>query len=154
MKMLWILSGLLLILTLTGAPINAQTVTISSGPQIVFDKETHDFGEVFMYGDGNCVFKFSNTGNEPLILTDVRAGCGCTVPEWPREPLLPGDTATIRVRYTTLNRVHQINRSIVVTSNAKNKPTQVLRLIGNVIAPPDEVTPGTKVEPINTPALR
>jgi len=148
------LSGILMILAITGFKIDAQTITNLSGPQIVFDKETHDFGVVYMYGDGSCIFKFSNTGNEPLILTDVRAGCGCTVPEWPKEPLLPGDTATIRVSYTTMNRVHQINRSIVVSSNASNKPVQVLRLIGNVIASPVDTTLGKKADQNSIPSLR
>jgi hypothetical protein len=125
-----------------------------SGPQISFDKDTHDYGEVFMHGDGNCVFTFTNTGNEPLLLTNVRAGCGCTVPQWPREPLLPGDSAEIKVRYTTLNRPHQINRSIVVSSNATNKPTQVLRLKGSVIEPPPEFTPEKNLEKGRSPSSR
>ena len=119
----------------------AQTPETTQGAQIVFDKETHNYGDVYMHGDGNCIFRFSNTGNEPLILSDVKAGCGCTVPQWPREPLLPGDTASIKVRYTTLNRPHQINRSIVVTSNAVNRSSIILRLTGNVIEPPPAFTP-------------
>ena len=131
--------------------LNAQDV---SGPKIDFDKETHDYGEVYMHGDGNCVFTFTNTGNEPLILTNVRAGCGCTVPQWPREPVLPGESAEIKVRYTTLNRPHQINRSIVVTSNATNKPTLVLRLKGNVVEPPSEFSPEKSLDKNSTPSSR
>jgi hypothetical protein len=139
-----------------GMQLNAQE-TVSgdiSGAKISFDKDTHDYGEVFMHGDGNCVFTFTNTGNEPLLLTNVRAGCGCTVPQWPREPLLPGDSAEIKVRYTTLNRPHQINRSIVVTSNATNKPTQVLRLKGSVIEPPPEFTPEKNLDKGGSPSSR
>jgi len=149
----------LLLITLLGAVgmlLTAQEPRSGSisGPQISFDKDTHDYGEVFMHGDGNCVFTFTNTGNEPLLLTNVRAGCGCTVPQWPREPLLPGESAEIKVRYTTLNRPHQINRSIVVTSNATNRPTQVLRLRGSVIEPPPEFTPEKKLDKGGSPSSR
>lgn len=154
MRILLFLSAILTGLIISPTNLSCQVAINLSGPHIVFDKETHDYGEVYMHGDGNCVFKYSNIGNEPLILTEVRASCGCNLPEWRREPLPPGDTATIRVRYTTLNRVHQINRSIVVTSNAVNRPTQVLRLIGNVVALPDEITPGTKIDRSGTPSVR
>ncbi|HHN48455.1 MAG TPA: DUF1573 domain-containing protein [Bacteroidales bacterium] len=126
----------------------------NNGPQISFDKETHDYGEIFMHGDGNCVFTFTNTGNEPLLLTNVRAGCGCTVPQWPREPVLPGDSAEIKVRYTTLNRPHSINRSIVVTSNAINKPSLVIRLKGKVVEPPPDFSPEKNLDIGGTPASR
>jgi len=126
----------------------------NNGPQISFDKETHDYGDIYMHGDGNCVFTFTNTGNEPLLLTNVRAGCGCTVPQWTREPVLPGETGEIKVRYTTLNRAHSINRSIVVTSNATNKPSQVLRLTGKVIEPPPDFSPEKSLDKGSTPASR
>jgi hypothetical protein len=126
----------------------------NNGPQISFDKETHDYGEIFMHGDGNCVFTFTNTGNEPLLLTNVRAGCGCTVPQWPREPVLPGDSAEIKVRYTTLNRPHSINRSIVVTSNAINKPSLVLRLKGKVVEPPPDFSPEKNLDKGGTPSSK
>ncbi len=145
----FILSALILTTYLTTSLL-AQTP--SNGPQIVFEKDTHDYGDILMHGDGNCEFKFTNTGNEPLLLTNVRAGCGCTVPQWPREPINPGDTASIKVRYTTLNRPHQINRSIVVTSNATNRPTQVLRLTGNVISSPAEFTPEKPLDPGAVPS--
>lgn len=132
----------------------AQDAEKSNGPIIEFDKETHDYGEVYMHGDGNCVFTFTNKGNEPLLLTNVRAGCGCTVPQWPREPVLPGDSAEIKVRYTTLNRPHQINRSIVVTSNSINKPTLVLRLKGSVVAPPPEFTPEKTLDKGGSPSSK
>jgi len=112
-----------------------------SGPQIEFDKETHDYGTIYVNGDGNCVFTFKNIGTEPLVLSNVRAGCGCTVPEWPREPVLPGNSAQIKVRYTTLNRPHTINKTIVVTSNSVTKNTIVLRIKGEVVEAPNQATP-------------
>ena len=127
-------------LLLIANAIVAQNKDDVTGPQIKFDKETHDYGKIRLRGDGNCVFTFENTGNEPLVLTNVRAGCGCTVPQWPREPVLPGESAEIKVRYTTLNRPHTINKSIVVTSNSVTKNTVVLRIKGQVVDAADEST--------------
>lgn len=127
-------------LLLIANAIVAQNKDDVTGPQIKFDKETHDYGKIPLRGDGNCVFTFENTGNEPLVLTNVRAGCGCTVPQWPREPVLPGESAEIKVRYTTLNRPHTINKSIVVTSNSVTKNTVVLRIKGQVVDAADEST--------------
>ncbi len=130
----------------------SQTEPEVNGPQIQFDNETHDYGKVPLNGDGNCKFTFTNVGTEPLILTNVRAGCGCTVPQWPREPVLPGESAEIKVRYTTLNRAHKINKSIVVTSNSVDKSTVVLRIKGEVVAAAtDSTSPEKTKSEITTP---
>ncbi len=132
---------LLTLVQFSAGSLVGQTPDPTDGPKIKFDKEIHDYGDVYMYGDGNCIFKYTNTGTEPLLLNNVKAGCGCTVPDWSREPLMPGETASIKVRYTTLNRPHKIYRSIVVTSNAVNKPSVILKLKGNVIEPPPDNVP-------------
>lgn len=103
------------------------------GPAITFDKMVHDYGDVVKGGDGNCVFTFTNTGTEPLILSNVRSSCGCTVPSWTNEPIMPGKTGEIKVRYNT-NTVGNINKSVTVNSNAANSPTTVLRISGKVLA--------------------
>ncbi len=123
-----------------------------NGPQIVFDKETHDYGSIPINGDGNCVFTFTNTGNEPLVLSNVRAGCGCTVPQWPREPVLPGKSAEIKVKYTTLNRPHTINKTIVVTSNSIANETIVLRIKGEVVDNAPKTTPEKDQSQLSAPA--
>ncbi len=110
-----------------------------NAPEISFEKTVHDYGTVPYKGDGGCEFKFTNTGKEPLILTNVRSSCGCTVPSWPREPILPGQSDVIKVQYKT-NRIGRINKTITVQSNAKNK-TVVLRIKGQVV----------KEEPTGTP---
>lgn len=102
-----------------------------NAPVITFEKTTHDYGTVTKGGDGTCEFKFKNNGIEPLILSNVTSSCGCTVPEWPREPILKGKTASIKVKYDT-NRVSPINKTITVLSNAK-VPSVQLRIIGNVV---------------------
>ncbi|MFP5471604.1 MAG: DUF1573 domain-containing protein, partial [Bacteroidia bacterium] len=67
----------------------AQEEVKTSGAQISFDKEIHDYGTVDQGGNGECAFTFTNTGNEPLIITKAKGSCGCTVPEWPKEPIAP-----------------------------------------------------------------
>ncbi|MDD3876891.1 MAG: DUF1573 domain-containing protein [Bacteroidales bacterium] len=111
-----------------------QPVDNPNAPVITFESETYDYGRVPLNSDGSCEFKFRNTGKEPLILTNVRASCGCTVPSWPQEPIAPGESGVISVRYTTMNRVHTINKNITVQSNASN-PTIMLRLTGEVFDP-------------------
>lgn len=148
-KNLLVLTGVLMLaISLSGF---SQNETKVDGPKIEFDKETHDYGTIYINGDGNCVFTFTNAGNEPLLLTNVRAGCGCTVPQWPREPVLPGESAEIKVRYTTLNRPHKINKSIVVTSNSIEKNTIVLRIKGEVVPAPEEALPEKAQTQLSSP---
>lgn len=150
-KNLIALAGVLLLVLSFTASAFAQTESKTNGPVIEFDKETHDYGTVYVNGDGNCVFTFTNKGNEPLVLSNVRAGCGCTVPEWPREPVLPGKNAQIKVKYTTLNRPHTINKTIVVTSNSIVDNTIVLRIKGEVVAAPNQASPEKVQSPLSSP---
>jgi len=103
-----------------------------NAPVITFEKTTHDYGTVTKGGDGTCEFKFKNNGIEPLILSNVSSSCGCTVPEWPREPILRGKSAAIKVKYDT-NRIGPINKTVTVMSNGKVASIQ-LRIIGEVVA--------------------
>ncbi|MCF8367802.1 MAG: DUF1573 domain-containing protein [Bacteroidales bacterium] len=103
-----------------------------NAPVITFDKLTHDYGDIEQHGDGKCEFKFINEGKEPLILSNVRSSCGCTIPEWPRQPILPGKSEVIKVKYDT-KRVGMINKTISVYSNAKASPI-TLRIKGKVLA--------------------
>jgi hypothetical protein len=110
--------------------------------EINFDKDVHDYGTIKQGANGVYEFKFKNSGKEPLIISMARGSCGCTVPEWPKEPIKPGETASIKVSYDT-KRVGPINKTVTITSNAKNEPTKVLTIKGNVEATPaDEVFPG------------
>lgn len=110
-----------------------------NAPEISFEKTVHDYGTVPYKGDGKCEFKFTNTGKEPLILTNVRSSCGCTVPKWPREPILPGQSEVIHVEYKT-NRIGRINKTITVHSNAKTESV-VLRIKGQVVKEEQTGTP-------------
>lgn len=132
--------------------VNAQEVqqpANPNAPEITFPKVEHDYGTVTKGGNGDCEFTFKNTGKEPLILSNVRSSCGCTVPSWTREPVLPGKEGSIKVRYAT-SRVGMINKSITVESNAKNSPV-ILKIKGNVIEVPGSEGPEKVVSPEGSP---
>ena len=117
---------------------NAQNTTPAAndqandnGPKIEFANTTHDYGEIKKGGDGNCEFTFTNTGNEPLILSNVRASCGCTTPSWTKEPVMPGRTGVIKVRYNT-NNIGGFSKRVTVNSNSVTTPTVTLTIKGTV----------------------
>lgn len=97
---------------------------------IMFEKTTYDYGNIPQKGDGTCEFVFKNTGKAPLILSNVKSSCGCTVPEWPKKPIMPKKTGVIKVKYNTA-RLGNFQKSITVFSNAKNSPV-VLSIKGKV----------------------
>jgi hypothetical protein len=113
-----------------------------NAPQIEFETKVMDYGTIEQGSDGNRVFKFTNTGKEPLILTNVRPSCGCTTPKWSRNPIAPGETGEIQVRYNT-NSMGNFHKSITVTSNAKTA-TLTLTIKGKVI--PKETVQTTPVK--------
>ena len=100
--------------------------------KIEFKTETVDYGEIKKGSDGIRIFEFTNTGEIPLIISKVSSSCGCTIPKKPEEPILPGKTGEIQVKYDT-NRVGPIRKAITVISNAET-PTIVLKIKGEVKA--------------------
>ena len=110
-----------------------------NAPEISFDKTVHDYGTVVQGSDATCEFKFTNKGKEPLILQKPVSSCGCTVPTWPQEPILPGKSDVIKVTYSTHN-IGPINKTVTVNSNAKTARV-VLSIKGNVIAKPADKVP-------------
>jgi len=110
------------------------------GPVITFEKTEHDFGIIEQGGDGRCEFVFTNTGDQPLIVTQFQSSCGCLVPSWDHDPVLPGRKGSVRLRYDT-NRVGPINKSATLTSNSVDKPVLLLWIKGEVRPRTVEVTP-------------
>jgi copper(I)-binding protein len=110
-----------------------------NAPVITFEQTVHDYGTLEYGGDGTCYFKFTNTGKEPLIVQQPRSSCGCTVPSWPKTPILPGEGDEIKVTYNT-KKVGNINKTVTVTSNAKNSPV-ILRITGKVEPQQTQQTP-------------
>lgn len=101
-----------------------------NAPEIAFDQETIDYGTIDQGDNGQRIFTFTNTGKEPLIITNAKGSCGCTVPTWPREPIAPGETGEIKVKYDT-KRVGPFTKSVTINSNAKTA-TKVLHIKGVV----------------------
>lgn len=129
----------ILFLMVTGLSANAQ-----SGAKIEFKEETINYGEVEKgKDDGIRIFEFTNTGNEPLLIRNAKSSCGCTVPEWPKEPVAPGGKGQIKVQYNM--NPGPISKTITIESNAINKPNGMvpLRIKGTVIVK-EEVSPLVK----------
>ncbi len=101
--------------------------------KIEFKETTIDYGTIEKGADGLRVFEFTNTGDAPLIISNVKSTCGCTVPKKPEDPIMPGETGEIEVKYDT-KRVMPIRKTITVLSNAET-PTVALKIKGNVIDP-------------------
>jgi hypothetical protein len=110
--------------------LNAQTP--ENGPVIDFTSITVDYGEIERGSDGIRIFEFTNTGDEPLIISKVYSSCGCTIPKKPEAPIAPGEKGEIQVKYDT-NRMGPIRKTITVNSNAKGTPIVSLKIKGTVI---------------------
>ena len=131
---------LLGIMLLFAGVAKAQDTKVQNGPEIEFEKIVHDYGDVPYNGNGECEFRFTNTGTEPLLVQKPKSSCGCTIPSWPNEPILPGESDVIKVTYRT-NRAGNINKTVTVTSNAVKNSTVVLRIKGRVLDQPTEALP-------------
>jgi hypothetical protein len=106
-----------------------------NGPQLTFEKTGQDYGTIYVdeMPDGKLDIKFSNTGSEPLVLSNVRACCGTRVTAWPRDPIMPGEEGLISVEFRLAARPQRIGRTVTVTSNVPNSPTSIYRITGQVI---------------------
>ncbi|MFQ5448156.1 MAG: DUF1573 domain-containing protein [Saprospiraceae bacterium] len=112
----------------------AQDTPPASGPVMTFEQTEIDYGQIVQGADPLRVFNFTNTGTEPLIISNAKGSCGCTVPKWPKDPILPGETAKIEVRYDT-NRIGPFQKTVTLTTNeATNK--HVLKIKGKVSPKP------------------
>ncbi|CAM3950337.1 DUF1573 domain-containing protein [Flavobacterium cucumis] len=112
-----------------------------TGPKIEFKEETINYGEVEKgKDDGIRIFEFTNTGDAPLLIKNAKSTCGCTVPEWSKEPIAPGGKGKIKVQYNM--NPGPISKTITIESNAVNKPNGMipLRIKGTVIVK-EEVSP-------------
>jgi hypothetical protein len=103
------------------SPILAQTAkepAKADGPVITFDKSSHDFGDIYQGDKVEHTFYFTNTGNEPLIITNITVTCGCTAPKWPREPIMPGGKGEITLAFSSVGKIGRVNKTSKVISNA------------------------------------
>ena len=137
MKRVVFLLGIMLLMV--GAA-KAQDAKTQCGPEIEFEKIVHDYGDVPYNGNGECEFRFTNTGDAPLLIQKPKSSCGCTIPSWPNEPIPPGKSDVIKVNYRA-NRAGNFNKTITVTSSAIKNSTVVLRITGRVLCQPTETFP-------------
>jgi hypothetical protein len=135
---------------------NAQTPTapaagsqVLTGPMIAVDKEVHDFGNLPYGSNATCEFKVTNTGTEPLILTKCKGSCGCTVPTCDPNPIAPGASSNVIVKFDTKRPGGPINKSITITSNAVNEPNKIVRIKGTLENDPNAPLPGSA--PVKSP---
>ena len=115
------------------APVSIQP---TDGPQMTFESMEIDYGTIEQGSDPYRSFVFTNTGNAPLVITNARGSCGCTVPTWPKEPIPAGETGEIKVRYDT-NRVGPFTKRVTLTTNAGEEPI-VLTIKGKVEKAPEQ----------------
>lgn len=115
----------------------AKTTKDSDAPVFKFEKQVIDYGTVNLNSDGVREFNFTNVGKSPLVIKNIKSSCGCTVPTKPTEPIMPGKTGKISVKYAT-NRPGGFSKSITIFSNASEK-VKVLRIKGIVIKPESAV---------------
>jgi hypothetical protein len=118
-----------------------------AGAVIKFNQTSYQFGKIFFRSPGKHSFKFVNAGSEPLLLSQPRSSCGCTIPSWPKAPILPGDSGSIEVTYNT-HIVGSFNKTVTVYSNAQ---PVVLHIRGEVVPRPKPLLPVKTTTPSGTP---
>lgn len=110
----------------------AATASFAQKGVMKFTEETHNFGKIAQNKPVTTEFVFTNTGKEPIVISNVSASCGCTTPSYTKEPVLPGKTGTIKATYNAA-AMGPFNKSITVFSNSES-PTLTLFLKGEVVA--------------------
>lgn len=119
---------------------NAQQPPVQAQPKlsetraktaIAFTETAHDFGAIKQDTKNTKIFKFTNTGNEPLIIEDAKGSCGCTVPKFPKEPIQPGATGEIEVVYSPGKQQGAQTKTVTITANT-NPITTTLNISANV----------------------
>jgi hypothetical protein len=115
--------------------INAQIIDSNNGGaafNFINDGGTvWDFGTIQQGDSPEFTFTFKNTGNEPMIISNAKGSCGCTVPQWPKEPIAPGATGEINVKFNSKNKKGAQNKTVTLTANT-SPPTTKLRVTGTI----------------------
>lgn len=113
--------------------INTTAIDQNQAAEIKFDKTVNDFGKVKKDTKGlKCIFTYTNTGNDMLFISRVKKSCGCTIPIYSKEPLQPGQSATIEVGYTTTDEPGVFNKKITIFTNAITNAV-VLTIKGEIV---------------------
>jgi hypothetical protein len=114
----------------------AEVAVERTNAKMTFESLTVDYGTIENGGEPLRTVKFTNTGTEPLVIKNARGSCGCTVPTWEKNPIAPGQSSTIEIRYDT-KRTGPINKSVTITTN-EGPDNHVLQVIGTVLPAKEE----------------
>jgi len=114
----------------------AENPESTGGPIMKLDSDVVDYGSIEYASDPLRTLSFKNTGTEPLVISNAKGSCGCTIPTWPREPILPGEVGQIEIRYDT-KRPGPINKTVKITTNEAVN-THTVRVIGTISPKPAE----------------
>lgn len=125
--------------------------TASAQGELKFEKETHDFGTIAEGTQATYEFKVTNVGNQPVVIANVQPACGCTTPDWTKDPILPGKSGIIKASYNSTGRPGPFHKSITITSNSIN-PSTVIFIKGEV-GPKDLKTSYTPEQKARSPRL-
>lgn len=106
------------------------------GPFIKFSEMSHDFGDIEQGEKVAYTFEFTNTGDAPVVITNVLTTCGCTASSWPREPIAPGESSKIDVSFNSTGKIGHQNKVITIMSNATNNPERV-KIVTNILPKAD-----------------
>lgn len=121
----------------TNDVMNTQSADGSSKgslPEMKFEEETHDFGRITQGEKVAFGFKFKNTGGANLIISSANGSCGCTVPEYPKKPILPGEEATVNVVFSSEGKSGMVEKSVTLVTNCEPS-TRIIYIKANIIVP-------------------
>ena len=138
--------------------VQPQTPPVPTGPttKMTFEESTYNFGSVTEGEKVEHIYKFKNTGNDPLIISNAQGSCGCTVPQWPREPIAPGKSSEIKVVFDSKGKAGKQSKTVTITANTEPATTTITingEVLKNATTPPSsgksasqpiQITPGGK----------
>ena len=112
----------LFVLCMVGMIIGVRAQSTSRGPAFAIKESTYEFGSIRQDSLVSHVFTYKNAGDQPLILSQVKTSCGCTAPDWSRDPVRPGGTGQLTIRFNSAGKMGKQNKTIAVYSNAAGWP--------------------------------
>jgi hypothetical protein len=121
----------------TGDVMNTKSAEGSSNaslPDIKFGEETHDFGRITQGEKVAYAFKFKNTGSANLIISSAHGSCGCTIPDYPKKPILPGEEGVINVVFASEGKSGVVEKSVTIVTNCEPS-TKIIYIKANIIVP-------------------
>lgn len=132
----FLLAGISFAQTDEVAPSQEQEEVVP-GPLLILESDVLDYGTIAKNSEPLRTISFHNGGDEPLVISNARGSCGCTVPTWPKEPILPGESSVIEIRYAT-NRTGSFSKKVTLTTNEQSSNKHVIQVKGKVLKEDEE----------------